>query len=101
MGGPVEELTVYNGRAQPITVSLTVSRLPDETTVINESFTLASEEQREYARPFTEDGRKHLTITVDDERQESFEWKASATPNSTGVSVVVSEEELSINMVSA
>lgn len=99
MGGSVPELSFYNGTDQSVTVVVTVSQSPSDDHVIDETFTLAPEETREYTQPFTEEGRKHLTVVIDGTRRGTYEWEADADADSTGMSVVISREELSINQV--
>lgn len=101
MGGDVSDLSVYNATGQSIEVSLEVIRVADEAVVLDETFALAAENDEEYPHPFSEDGSKRISVTVDGTRHASAEWDEDAAPDSSGLSVSVSEDEISINQVVA
>jgi len=101
MGGNVADLSVYNATEEAIEVALEISRSGDGTVVVDESFDLPPEENREFPHPFSRDGTKHLEITVDGSRTATAEWDETADADASGLSVTVSEDEITANNVVA
>jgi hypothetical protein len=101
MGGNVSDLSVYNSTEESVRISLEVSRSGDGTVVVDESFGLPAEENREFPHPFSRDGTKRLEITVDGSRTATAEWDETADADSSGLSVSVYDDEITANNVAA
>lgn len=101
MGGSIADISIYNATEDMVKVSLKIYRLPEQSQVLADDFTLKSGTSHSYSQPFTEDGRKRLEITVNGNRRTSYEWTANAESGSTGLNINIEKSEFDINQVSS
>ena len=101
MGGPVDEIGIFNATDEKVEVLLEVYRAEDEKSLLKDRFALAADGGREYEQPFEENGRKRLEIVVDGDRRTSYEWEARAERDSTGVDINIQEDRIDIGEVAA
>ena len=96
--GTVPPVSVYNATETTQTVSVRISRLPADDVVLDESFSLEAGESREYGDVFTESGQKRIDVSAEG-LEDAYQWRAGASPGSSGVSVSIDEGGIDIGEV--
>lgn len=86
-GGNPGEVTVFNRTDSALTVTITVTRLPDETTVLSETTDIESSQAAKFNDVFDSPAQYRFEVETADGPSNSHEWNLPSTDHYLSVVV--------------